>query len=91
MECYFYAQLDDDNIVVGVSQLSGKVSASNMIKIDDYDISLLGKRYNSDTGEFEEVPQLEPTIESTIIEEQIYAETLYQTALLEMQMLEGGA
>jgi len=31
----------------------------------------------------------EPTIELTTIEEQIYAENLYQTALLEMQMLGG--
>lgn len=46
--------------------------------------------YNEETGEFTEPVKTEykEHIE-TSLEEQIYAENLYQTALLEMQMLGG--
>ncbi len=52
-----------------------------------------GWNYNPETGEFTEpIPSepIEPIIELPTIEEQIYAETLYQTALLEIQILGGG-
>lgn len=48
-----YAQLDKEDVVIGVSSLSGEVSSDHMVKIDYYDESLLGKRYNRETGEFE--------------------------------------
>ena len=35
---YNYAQLDEQNICIGVSQLSGEVVASNMIPIENMDI-----------------------------------------------------
>ena len=35
------------------------------------------------------IPQIEPIEPQTTIEEQVYAENLFQTALLEMQMLGG--
>ena len=87
----FYAQLNNENIVIGISQLNEEINISNMVLIDSFDDTLLGKRYNAETGEFEEVTQTELTelIELPTIEEQIYAENLYQTALLEIQMLGG--
>lgn len=39
---YYYAQLDD-NICVGVSDLSGPVEADNMIQLESYDTSVQGK------------------------------------------------
>lgn len=48
----FYAQIDDNGLVVGVSLLSGKVHHKNMIEIDSYDISLLGATYNKKTRQF---------------------------------------
>ena len=51
-----------------------------------------GWNYNSDTGEFTEPapPEpIEPVAEPPTIDELIYAENLYQTALLEIQMLGG--
>ena len=87
----FYAQLNNENIVIGISQLNEEINISNMVLIDSFDDTLLNKRYNAETGEFEEVTQTELTelIELPTIEEQIYAENLYQTALLEIQMLGG--
>lgn len=42
-----YAQLDENNMVIGVSSLSGEVDNPNMVKINEYDESLLGKLYEN--------------------------------------------
>ena len=55
---YYYAQIDENNICIAVSDLSGKVTADNMLRLETYDTSLLGKKYNN--GVWEEVPQPEP-------------------------------
>lgn len=55
---YFYAQIDENNICIAVSDLSGKVTADNMLRLETYDTSLLGKKYNN--GVWEEVPKPEP-------------------------------
>ena len=48
-----YAQVDDEGFVIGVSSLTGVVDMANMIPIGSYDESLIGKHYNTETGEFE--------------------------------------
>ena len=55
---YYYAQIDENNICIAVSDLSGKVTADNMLRLETYDTSLLGKKYNN--GVWEKVPQPEP-------------------------------
>lgn len=62
---YYYAQIDDDGICCGVSQLSGIVEHDNMIQLESYDMSLMGKLW---TGtEWVENPNppepVEPTTE----------------------------
>ena len=47
-----YAQINDDGVVIGVSSLSGAAISPNMVAISSYDVSLLGKIYNSVDGEF---------------------------------------
>ena len=42
-----YVQLDDNNIVTGVTQTTGTIDAANMIEIPEYDTSLLGKKYEN--------------------------------------------
>ena len=49
-----YVQLDDNNIVTGVTQTTGTIDAANMIEIPEYDTSLLGKKYEN--GVFVEGP-----------------------------------
>lgn len=66
-QVYFYAQIDDDGICCGVSQLSGIVEHDDMIQIESYDMSLMGKLW---TGtEWVENPNppepVEPTTEPT--------------------------
>ena len=55
---YYYAQIDENNICIAVSDLTGKVTADNMLRLETYDTSLLGKKYNN--GVWEEVPKPEP-------------------------------
>ena len=55
---YYYAQIDESNICIAVSDLSGLVTAANMLRLETYDISLLGKKYNN--GVWEDMPQPEP-------------------------------
>jgi hypothetical protein len=50
-----YAQLDQNDICVGISDLSGVVEADNMILLDNYDLNLLGKKYNRGTKQFEDL------------------------------------
>ena len=61
---YVYAQINEDNICIAVSQLSGLVDLPNMIKLDSYNLNVLGRKYNN--GVWEEVPQPEPKSEPTI-------------------------
>lgn len=44
---YFYAQLDENNICIGISQLSGQVEASNMVPIDNLDIDKIWRKYEN--------------------------------------------
>lgn len=81
-----YAQLNDEYVVIGISQLSGAVIADNMILIDDLDVGL-GSTYNRETGEFsppEPHPNPEPKATIEEVAEETLLETKYQTFLLEM-------
>lgn len=40
---YYYAQLDSDNICIGVSDLSGPVTADNVVPLESYDTTVQGK------------------------------------------------
>ena len=83
-----YAQIDDENIVIGISQLSGEVIADNMILNNDLEVEL-GSTYNRETDKFIP-PELQTEIEpQPSIEEEILIETRYQTMLLEMTNLGG--
>lgn len=75
---YYYAQIDDDGICCGVSQLSGEVIKPNMVPITSYDLGLQGKMWTGtwnegtqswDGGEWVENPNppepVEPTTEPT--------------------------
>lgn len=46
-----YIQLDENSVVIGISQLSGEVDNDNMILINDLKVEM-GSTYNRQTGEF---------------------------------------
>lgn len=74
----FYAQLNENNICIAVSDLSGEVSVDNMIRIDDYDANLLGKEYRD--GQWIERQESEQ-------EEPVSSEEIQAMQLLEMQKI----
>lgn len=90
-----YAQINNEGICFAVSSLSGAVDQPNMIQIDSYDMSVLGKRYAD--GEWQEVeqPMVEPEptqldrIEQTI--QQNYAEAQQEGAdAITLELIERG-
>lgn len=42
-----YAQLNENNICIGISQLSGEVNASNMIRIENFDEDKIRRKYEN--------------------------------------------
>lgn len=52
---FFYAQIDEENVCVSISSLSGEIIDERLIEIESYDLSILGKKYNN--GIWEEVPK----------------------------------
>ena len=57
---YFYAQLDSENICCGLSDLSGEVAQDNMILLETYDVTVLGKKYENGVWVEVEQPIPEP-------------------------------
>ena len=60
---YYYAEIDDNNICYSVSDLGSEINKATLIKIPEYDLSYLGKRYEN--GEWSEVERLETEYEPT--------------------------
>ena len=66
MTCHYYAQLNDNNITICVNQ-----AHTQMIKIDNYDTSLLWSRYDHKTKKFIPPKNLEQLISGEITQEQL--------------------
>ncbi|MFJ3389958.1 MULTISPECIES: hypothetical protein [unclassified Lysinibacillus] len=77
-----YAQLNENNVVIGVSQLSSKDDRNDMVLINDLEVKL-GSIYNSGTGEFTApiIPEPNP-IEPQPSLEEMQAQTLLNTEVL---------
>ena len=79
-----YAQLDDNNVCVGISQLSGEIQVENMLQIEHYDTTLLGKKYEN--GKWVEVPPETMPIQEPTEEEIVQAELLLNQLLMQEQL-----
>ncbi|MBR0599548.1 hypothetical protein [Sinanaerobacter chloroacetimidivorans] len=55
MNMYYYAYLDDRDIVTMIIALPSQITDNKYISIPSNDQTLIGKRYNRNTGEFEDV------------------------------------
>ena len=87
---YFYAQIDDNNICVGVSELSGEVYSEKMITLDSYDASVMGKKYNNglwedieDDPEPTQLDRIENRLNLSYTEAQNQAVDAYTKELIE--------
>ena len=82
-----YAQLKDD-VVIGISYLSGEVDADNMVLINDLEVEM-GSNYDPSTQMFtppESKPEPEPKASLEEMTEENLLEAKYQTFLLEMMI-----
>jgi hypothetical protein len=43
---FYYAQIDENNICCGVSELAGEINSPNLIQLGELDTTLLGKIWN---------------------------------------------
>ncbi len=82
-----YAQIGEDGICFAVSSLSGLVNSSNLIRLETYDESLLGKKYED--GFWQEVPQPETQAKELSDTERAIFETQVNTEYIAC-LLEGG-
>lgn len=66
MENFYYAQLGENDICFTVMDSGGKLQTSDkIIRLESYDLSLLGKRYNNGVWEDVEQPESEAEPEIT--------------------------
>ena len=79
-----YAQLDSNNVCIGLSQLSGEVQAENMLQIEYYDTTLIGKKYEN--GVWVELPPVPTPTPTPTEEEIIQAEILLNQVLMQEQL-----
>ena len=63
MQEFFYAQTDDERIVIGVTHAAGLIEGVHMVPIESLDASLIGKRWNPEVQAFEPgPPPVVPTV-----------------------------
>ena len=69
---YRYAQLDNDGVVIGVSQLSGEVKDNNLILIED-DFNPWGKKFDKAENSWVDAPKAEDPVveEKPTVEEKL--------------------
>lgn len=85
----FYAQINENSICVGVSQLSGEVIADNMIEIDSADTDYLWRKYENGAWSNE---KFEPQSTAPIDEFSLMQEKVVESeqAILELSTIIGG-
>lgn len=80
---YMYAQLNEESLCNGLSRLSGEVTADKMVLIEEYDTSIIGKKYED--GKWIEMPKVE-VVEEPTEQEIIQAELLLNQVLMQEQL-----
>ena len=56
MQEFFYAQTNDEHIVIGVTHAAAFIEGAHMVPIESMDTTLIGKRWNPEAGSFEPGP-----------------------------------
>ncbi|WP_422842584.1 hypothetical protein [Acidovorax sp. M2(2025)] len=55
---FFYAQVDSARRAFAVTQAASELEGPDLVPLDAYDLGVLGKVHNADTGEWDESPAL---------------------------------
>ena len=95
MENFYYAQLDSEGYCSGLSQLSGEVIAENLIRIEVYDLNLLGLKYDLENNIWTEERRPEPEKSAVSHDDEVRAsflqELIEKGVVLSAMFLWGGA
>jgi len=68
---YYYAQINEESLCIGVSCLSGKIEADNMIEIPSYDTDYIYRKYeNGQWSEEKYIPEMPDPLPDPIQEMQ---------------------
>ncbi len=73
----YYAQLDENNICMGISRLSGEVNQPNMVRIDEFNENYVWRKYEN--GEWS-AEKYEPQTDAPLTD---YEQTKLRVDLLE--------
>lgn len=56
----YYAQINQERVAYAVTETAGQIDAPDMIQLESFDTSVIGKRY-TEQGAWEDVPAPEPS------------------------------
>ena len=89
MEQYNYAQIDENGKCFAVSQLGGEVLSDELIRIDSYDETFMGKQYIN--GEWVTLPEPEPGPPGLppVTNEEVIQATMEVRAMMDVLMDKG--
>lgn len=89
MNKFIYAQLDEGGKVIAITYPRDELEGDNIIDLSQYDNpdKLLGAMYDGKSFILSQPTEPKQPQEQPTAEELIYAETTYQTALLEVMSL----
>jgi hypothetical protein len=73
---FYYAVLNENNVCMGISELSGEVSNSLLIRLPSLDNDLLYRKYTNGSWSSEKI--VPPTVEPQLTPEQIRIQELEQ-------------
>ena len=79
----YYVQIDNNNVVIGISDLSGEVAVANLIHVPVYDLDYLGRTYDSESGTFGERQPVEPVEQQPTDMEVLTAKVDYISMVVE--------
>lgn len=89
---YKYAQIDENNVVIGISDLSGIVEHPSVVLLDEDATVLPGYLYDPESGEFTApvLPEPEPTPNPIPVDPiqqliELQAQTVLNTEMLLLQ------
>ena len=89
MDMYFYAQLDENKKCFAVSQLSGEVINVNLIRIDAFDETLMGKLYVDGEWVAPAEPEQERPGIAPVTNEEVIQATMEVRAMMDVLMDQG--
>ncbi len=87
---FVYAQLDENNICVGVSMLAGEVEAVDMIPLPMFDVDYVYRKFDHKTGQWSE-QKYEPASTAPLDEFEQVKQRLKATEDALLALMLGGA